>query len=775
MNTSPSMRETIKKKIQRLLSIKKPWAWKAVKYTWIAFLVIVLGFPFYIFTVRINLFGLYGGMPLLTQVENPENDLSSELVSADGVSLGRFFRYNRSQVNYNQLSPELANTLVFSEDHRFQQHSGIDLPAYVRVIYGLLTLNSKGGGSTITQQLAKNLYTQNPDKSLDGFVADLGTYPKRLVEKTKEWMISINLEKYFTKEEIIAMYLNTSEFGNNTYGIKVAAETYFRKSPDSLNLQESAMLVGMLQAPSYYNPVKYPERAITKRNEVLRKILSHKFKIQTEEQYDSIAALPLGLDYKILNQNEGIATYFRTMLSGYLMEFCKERNIDLWNSGLKIYTTIDSKLQVYAEEAMQEHMAYYQKEFIKQWGNRNPWVDEHTKYEIKGFLEARIKNTDAYRNLVKRYGAGHDSIKIMLNMKKPMTVFSFKGERDTLFSSLDSLNYYKRFLQTGFMSMDPATGHIKAWVGGVNHKYFKFDHVRQSTRQAGSTFKPFVYGLAMELGYSPCYKLRDVSPSFKLPGAGGVWSPENALGGRGDGREMTIRHAMAESVNTITAQLLQALGPENVVDFAKMLGITTHLDPVPSLCLGTSDVSLFEMVGAYSAFVNHGMHTKPFFLSRIEDKNGNVIANFIPETHQATDEQTAYKMVYMLRGGVEEERGTSGGLGWDIRENNEIGGKTGTTDNASDGWYMGITHDLVSGVWVGGDERSIHFPSWGFGAGARSARPIWEKFMRKAYADPKSGITKGIFERPSSGVENFDCSSFREDSLRSVQKPIDIN
>jgi penicillin-binding protein 1A len=768
------MTETIKEKIQRLLSLEKPWVRKSAKIVWILFLFIALGFPLYLFTVSINLFGLYGGMPGLTQVENPENDLSSEIISADGVSLGRYFRFNRSQVNYNQLSPELANTLIFSEDHRFLNHSGIDLPAYLRVIYGLLTLNinTQGGGSTITQQLAKNLFTQNPDRALDGSIAKLGGLPKRITQKTKELMIAIDLETNFTKEEIIAMYFNTSEFGNNTYGIKVAAETYFGKPTDSLNLQESAMLVGMLQAPSYFNPVKYPERATRKRNEVLRKILLHQFKIKTRAEYDSVAALPLGLKYKVLNQNEGIATYFRTVLGNYLMGFCKERNIDLWNAGLKIYTTIDSKLQMYAEEAMQEHMSVYQKQFVQQWGNRNPWVDEETHMEIRGFLDSRIKNTEAYRNLVQKYGEGHDSIKVMLNLKKPMTVFSYGGDRDTLFSSMDSLNYYKRFLQAGFMSMDPATGHIKAWVGGINHKYFKFDHVKQSTRQPGSTFKPFVYGLAMELGYSPCYKLRDVSPSFKVPGT--VWSPKNAEGGYGDGREMTIRHAMAESVNSVTAQLLQALHPENVVDFAQRLGIKSKLDAVPSLCLGTSDVSLFELVGAYCAFVNHGIHTEPYFLTRIEDKNGNVIANFIPETHQATDEQTAYKMVYMLKGGLEEQRGTSLGMGWDVREDNEIGGKTGTTDKASDGWYIGITHNLVSGGWVGGDERSIHFPSWGFGVGARSAMPIWEKYMRKAYADPTSGITKGYFEHPASGVPNFDCSTFKADSIRAVQKQYDI-
>ena len=769
------MIETIKNSIVKVIKFRSPWVKRTIVACWVFFLAIVVGFPLYIFAVRIDLFGLFGGMPPLTQVENPENDLSSELISSDGVSLGRYFRYNRSQVTYDELSPELANTLIYSEDHRFRNHAGIDLPAYLRVIYGILTFNMQGGGSTITQQLAKNLYTQNPDKSLDGYVAKLGRYPARLVQKTKEWMISIDLEKNFTKEEIIAMYLNTSEFGNNSYGIKVAAETYFGKTPDSLNIQESAMLVGMLQAISYYNPITHPERALHKRNEVLRKLLRHKFVIKTEEEYDSVVNLPLGIDFHLLNQNKGIATYFRTILSGYLMNFCNERGIDLWNSGLKIYTTIDSKLQVYAEEAMMEHMEAFQADFDKAWGRRNPWVGvDDEKKEIRGFLDSRIKRTDTYKALVAKYGTGDDSVQIMLKLKRPMKVFSYKGEIDTLFNSYDSLNYYKRFLQAGLMAMDPRTGHIKAWVGGVNHKYFKYDHVQQGTRQPGSTFKAFVYGLAIEAGFSPCEKMHDVSPSFKVSGT--VWSPKNSDGNYGDGREMTIRHAMAESVNSVTAQLLQRLHPENVVEFAHRLGIKSYLDPVPSLCLGTSDVSLFEITGAYASFVNHGIHTQPFFLTRIEDKNGNVIANFIPEVRQATDEQTAYKMIYMLRGGAEEQGGTSTGLGFDIREDNEIGGKTGTTDNASDGWYMGVTHDLVTGVWVGGDERAIVFPSWAFGAGARSARPIWEKFMRKLYNDPESGIVKGRFERPKSGIDiSFDCSSYKLDSIRAAQRRFILN
>lgn len=724
----------------------------------------------YVFTVSVDLFGLFGGMPSLAEVENPENDLSSELISSDGVTLGRYFRYNRSQVAFNELSDTLVNTLVISEDHRFYQHSGLDFPAYLRVAWGLLTLQPAGGGSTITQQLAKNLYTQNRDKGLDGLVAKLGRYPRRLVQKTKEWIISVNLERSFTKHEIIAMYLNTSEFSSNSYGIKVASETYFNKPPDSLNLQESALLVGMLQAPTFYNPVLHPENAISKRNEVLYKLYRSQYVLTTREQYDSVAALDLGLQFRLQDQNEGLAPYFRTVIQANLMQFCAERGIDLWNSGLKVYTTIDSRLQHYAEEAMKEHMKNLQTEFTKQWEGKNPWVDDG-RNEIPGFLRMRIKQSETYKNLVARYGEGHDSVRILLNLKKPMKIFSWEGEKDTLFSSMDSLAYYKRFLQSGLMAMDPNTGHIKAWVGGFNYRYFKYDHVKQGTRQPGSAFKPFVYGLAMESGYSPCYVLEDIAPSFQ------GWYPPNSDGSRGTGEKMTIRQAMARSVNSITAQLMKALGEQNVVDFAHQVGIESKLDAVPSLCLGVSDVSLFELVGAYGTFVNNGIFTKPFYITRIEDKNGNVIETFVPKTRQAMDDQTAYKMIYMLMGGTEETGGTSQGLSRDLRIGNEIGGKTGTTNNASDGWYVGVTHDLVAGVWVGGDERAIHFPSWTFGQGTRSARPIWDKFMMKAYQDAASGITKGKFKVPKSGLDtSLDCAKYLQpDSVKIDQTPWDIN
>jgi penicillin-binding protein 1A len=734
MSTSPSLIATIKSKISSLLRIEKPWIGKTIKYVWIAFLCFVIGFPLYIYTVKIDLFGLYGAMPTTIEIENPENDFSSEVISADGVSLGRYYRFNRSQAQFEDLSEDLVNTFILSEDHRYKNHSGLDFEAFLRVIYGGLTFNMQGGGSTITQQLAKNLYTRNPDKALDGHIAKLGGYPKRIIEKTKEWIISVDLERNFTKEEIIAMYFNTVEFSSNSYGIKVASETYFNKQPDSLNLHESAVLVGMLQNPSLYNPKRWPERALKKRNTVLDKLYKHKYKIQTREQLDSVKALPLDLNFNLQNQNEGLATYFRTVLGNYLLQYCKARGIDLYNSGLKIYTTIDTRMQKYAEEAVTTQMKTLQKQFEAEWKSRkrNPWVDESGR-EIGDFLQKRIRQSDAYKAYAAKYGENSDSLKIMLNLKKQMTVFSWDGERDTLFSSYDSLNYYKHFLQTGFMAVDPYTGHIKAWVGGINHKYFKYDHVKQGTRQPGSTFKSFVYGLAMENGWSPCVIKKDIAPQFNLPNQP-PWYPLNADGSRGQGESMTIRKAMAQSVNSITAQVMQELKAENVVEFAHRVGIQSKLDAVPSLCLGTSDVSLYEMVGAYATFVNSGIYTEPIYITRIEDKNGNVVEIFNPKTREALNEQTAYKMIYMLRGGAEEEGGSSLGLSKEVRHGNEVGGKTGTTNDASDGWYMGITHDLVAGAWTGGDERAIHFPSWVFGQGGRTARPIWDLFMQKLYA-----------------------------------------
>lgn len=742
-----------------------------IKVLWVLALCFFVLLPIYFYTVSVDLFGLYGGMPSLKVLENPENDLSSELISADGKSLGRYFRFNRSQVTYEELSPELVNTLLASEDHRFYDHSGIDLRGLLRAVTGVLTFQYAGGGSTITMQLAENLFdTMSENEGLLYKVPGA----RQVVIKSKEWIISAMLEENFTKKEILAMYLNTVSFGSNAYGIKTAAETFFGKSVDSLNYQESSVLIGLLQGTTAFNPVQNYDRSLAKRNQVMNKLYRHGH--VSKEGLDSLKALPIDLtSYDVANQNKGLATYFRSMIKYELTLWANAHGYDLYEDGLKIYTTIDSRMQEYAEEAVKEHMAVLQKSFNNSWNDADPWRNANGGV-IKNFVESRFKRTEHYRKLVKKYGAGADSIDIIANTPKKMKIFSWQGEIDTVMSPLDSIRYYKHFLHAGLLSMDPRTGHIKAWVGGINHKYFKYDHVRQGKRQPGSTFKPFVYGTAIEQGYPPCYEVTDVAVTFNLP-EGGTWSPPNFDGTYGTGEKMTIRQAMARSVNTITAHMMQKVEPANVVDFAHRVGIQSELDPVPALSLGTTIVSVYEMVGAYSTFANLGIFTKPYYITRIEDKNGNVIENFVPETRQAISQQTAYKMLYMLRGGVEEEGGTSRGLSLEVKIDNELGGKTGTTNDASDGWYMGVTKDLVTGIWVGGDEPVIHFRSWALGQGSRSARPIWDKYMQKLYADDSVPVEKGAFPRPVGGIDvSLDCSRYgtnENDSTNVVEEAWD--
>jgi len=757
MSRANSSRKT-SPRMKKLLLSRRRWYKKGVRAIWIAVVCFMLGLPTYIFCVQINLFGFFGDLPSLRDIENPENDLSSELISADGISLGRYFRFNRSQVSYNQLSNDLINTLLISEDHRFQEHSGLDFQAFIRVIYGVVTfdVSAKGGGSTLTQQLAKNLFTINPQ--LDGSLAKLGPIPRRIIQKTKEWIIAIELEKNFTKEEIIAMYLNTCNFGSNAFGIKVASETYFKKRPAIVNIQESAVLVGLLQNPSLYNPHYNPNNALTKRNQVLYKLYSHGY-FKSQQQYDSLTALPIQLKYSVQNQNAGLAPYFLNAIESDLEQWCEEHGYNLLESGLKIYTTIDSRMQRHANAAVTESMKAQQQIFNEHWRGRNPWIDDSGK-EIEGFLDSRIKQTDIYRNLVSKFGESSDSVMIKLKEKKRMRIFTWNGERDTVFNFFDSLSYYKRYLQAGFMAMNPETGAVKAWVGGINHKFFKYDQVRQGKRQPGSTFKPVVYGTAIEAGFNPCQKLQDISPTITLTN-GKTWTPPNAGGDYGTGEQYTLRQALALSKNSITAQIMQRTGVENIISFARRIGITSHLDAVPTLSLGVSDLSVYELVGAYCTFVNLGTYTQPYFITKIEDRNGNVIQNFVPKIKQGISEQTAFTMVHMLMGGVEEEGGSSRSLSEEVTADNEVGGKTGTTNNASDGWYIGITHNLVAGAWVGGVERNIRYRQWSMGQGGRTALPIWDNFMRKVYADLNLEVEKGQFKRPDHMDISFDCAKYR--------------
>ncbi|MDI1324560.1 MAG: transglycosylase domain-containing protein [Algoriphagus sp.] len=746
----------------------EPWVQKTIKYLWIAFVGGFFAFILFVWMLSINFLGLFGSLPDFKALENPDSELASELYSTDGILLGTYFRENRSPVTFDELSPNLVNALIATEDVRFEDHSGIDMTAMLRVfVKSILLGQDSGGGSTLSQQTAKNLFkTRNDDNQ--GLLSSIPGL-RMLIVKTKEWIVATQLEKSYTKNEILTLYLNTSEFGSNAYGIKTAAKTFFKKSPAELNVQESAVLVGLFKAPTYYSPVFNPENSLRRRNTVLGQM--YRNDLLTETEYDSISQLPIELDYSVSNQNQGLATYFREVVKADLIKWTKENlksdgsAYDLYGDGLRIYTTIDSRMQRYAEESVDEHMRSLQATFFKEMGTREPWVDGNNQI-IPNFIEDQVKRTEAYRLLKQRYGNDVDSIDFRLNEKKKMKVFSWeKGEIDTLMSTMDSMRYYKKFLQTGFMSMDPHTGHIKAWVGGMDHKYFKFDHVKQGKRQPGSTFKPFVYAAAIENGYSPCYTVVDQPVEVYIPGQP-AWSPSNA-DGKFSYANMTIRHAMAESINSVTAYMMKKLSPKIIVETARRLGITSDLEEVPALALGVNDVSIFEMVGAFGTFVNKGEHTTPYYIDRIEDKNGNVIQQFTPKKRPAMSEEHAYLMTYMLRGGFEERGGTSQGVPYTIREGNELGGKTGTTQNASDGWYMGISKDLVSGTWVGGDDRAIHFRSWTAGQGSKTARPIWVKYMTKVYADKSLGYTKGAFPRPERPLSiEINCDVYEKESQR---------
>ncbi len=730
---------------------------------WLVFILGLVGFVLFVVSVNANFLGLFGEMPEFESLENPESELASELYSADGVLLGKYFRENRTPVTYNELSPNLINALISTEDLRFEDHSGIDPRALARVFVKSIILMQKnaGGGSTLSQQTAKNLFKTRSGDS-QGLLSKIPVL-RMVIIKTKEWIVATKLESAYTKDEILTMYLNTSDFGSNSFGIKTASKTFFNKDTRDLNAQESATLVGLLKAPSYYSPVYNTENSTRRRNTVLAQMKNANFISQS--QFDSLASIPMELEYQVESHNEGLATYFREAVKADLIKWTKENlqpdgsNYDLFGDGLKVYTTIDSRLQRYAEEAVQEHMSELQEKFIEEMGDRDPWIDSRRRV-IPEFIENAVKRTEAYRNLKSRYGDNKDSIDFHLNVKKKMKVFSYEGNIDTLMSTMDSMRYYKKFLQTGFVSMDPHSGHIKAWVGGTNHSHFKYDHVKQGKRQPGSTFKPFVYAAAIENGYGPCYTVIDQPVEINIPNQP-TWRPSNA-DGKFTHERMTIRSAMSQSVNSITAYMMKKLSPAVVVETAHRIGITSELEAVPALALGTVDVSIMEMVGAFSTFVNKGEHITPIYIDRIEDKNGNVLHQFIPRKRTAMSEEHAYIMVYMLRGGTEEEGGTSQGLPWSIRDQgNEIGGKTGTTQNASDGWYMGITKDLVSGVWVGGDDRAIHFRSWINGQGSRTARPIWSKYMSKVYEDSSLGITKGPFPKPERPISiEIDCSKY---------------
>ena len=727
-----------------------------IKKFWLLwFLLLALVFIFFYGVVA----EWFGTMPTFEELENPKSNLASEVYSADGELLGTYFIENRSNISYRDISPNLINALVAIEDIRFEKHSGIDEKALLRVFYGVITGNHKGGGSTLTQQLAKNLFPRGR----------LST-PQLILRKFQEWVTALKLERYYSKEEIIAMYLNTVPFGHNSFGIKSASSTFFDCTPDSLNLQQAALMAGVVNAPTRYSPISNPERSMQRRNLVLNQM--QKYDFITQRVYDSVSQLPLGVSkYSIRDHNQGIARYLREYLRGTLKEWCKTHYkpdgspYNLYKDGLKIYTTINSRMQRYAEEAVREHLSLdLQPDFYDHWEGYTyapfDFDEEEIEEAVDRIMLQTVKRSERYRRL-RNSGMGLDSI--LDNFEKPvnMRIFSWNGSIDTIMTPMDSIRYYKYFLQAGLLSMESHTGYVRAMVGGIDYQYFKFDHVVQGKRQVGSTFKPFLYTLAMQEGeYAPCYKVSNISYSVELDD-GTYWAPRNSGNDR-VGEEVTLKWALANSNNWISAYLIGLFSPQSVRQMARKMGVTSDIPAVPSIALGTPDLSLYEMVGAMNTFANRGVYVKPTFVTKVEDKNGNLLERFVPEKTESMNEITAYKMLKLMQGVVES--GTGNRLQWKYGFQNPIAGKTGTTQNQSDGWFMGVTPDLTTGIWVGADDRSVHFRTIGLGQGANMALPIWAIYMKKVYADPSLGISQGEFDKPLRDVMiEFDCEKYERE------------
>lgn len=724
--------------------------------------------------------GLFGSMPSFEDLENPDSNLATEIISSDGVVIGKYFQVNRSQLKYSDLPKNLVDALVATEDERFYEHSGIDGRGTLRAV---LSLGTNGGASTLTQQLAKQLFHGEGSKFL----------PFRIVQKVKEWIIAIRLERQYTKNEILAMYCNVYDFGNYAVGVSSAAHTYFSKSPKELTVDESAILVGMFKNSGLYNPVRNPVGVKNRRNVVLAQM--EKAHMITKAEKEKLQALPITLHFKLESHREGMATYFREYLREYMKKWAETNkkpdgsDYDIYKDGLKIYTTIDSRMQAHAEEAVSAHMANLQEEFfIQQKTNKNAPFVNITEKETNRILKLAMKNSNRWY-VMKSMDKSEDEIIESFNKKTKMTVFTWKGERDTIMTPLDSIRYYKHFLQAGLMAMDPQTGNIKAWVGGINYKYFQYDHVAQGARQVGSTFKPFVYATAIEqLNMSPCDSIIDAP--FTIPvGRHHVtetWTPRNS-----NNRYMgmvTLKKALANSINTVSAKLIDKVGPEAVIKLTHKLGVKTQIPAQPSIALGAVDITVEEMVAAYSTFANQGVYNKPQFLSRIEDKSGVVIYEPIPESHDVLNKDIAFAVVKLLEGVVEggsgnRLRSTYGGngdnrwTGYPYAFTNPIAGKTGTTQNQSDGWFMGMVPNLVTGVWVGCEDRSARFKSLTYGQGATSALPVWGYFMKLCYNDPNLKVSKEPFERPANLSIRVDCyqprkvnDSIAKDSIQSTDE-----
>ena len=749
--------------------------WKFFVIFWSVVLVGIIGVFVFFWLISA---GKLGFMPTFEELENPNNRFASEVYFADGPIMNRYFeKENRKYIEYREIPQSVIDALIATEDVRFYDHSGGDVRGLFRVAKGLLTANtSAGGGSTISQQLAKMLFPRESDLN----VFELA------IRKFREWVIAVRLEKSYTKEEILTMYLNKYDFLNLAVGISSAADIYFQVPLDSLKVEQAAMLIGMAKNSSYYNPVRRPELTLNRRNVVLSQM--YKYDKITREECDSLKKLPLGLNFKRVDHKEGLATYFREYLRLFmtankpdrkryrdlsqfrldsiawetnpLYGWCKKNvkvdgsHYDLYSDGLKIYTTLDSRMQKYAEEAVREHLSQdlqplFDKEKVKK--HRPPFSNDMTPTEIEEVLDRSIRQSERYRVLSKQ-GMSFKEIRKTFDQPLKMQVFTWNGIRDTVMTPLDSIKHYKSFFRSGFMVMQPQTGYIKAYVGGPDYRYFMYDMVSAGKRQVGSTIKPILYTLAMQEGLGPCDKVPNIPQTFILP-TGEPWSARG--GTKRQGEMVTLRWGLANSENNISAWVLKQFTPEAVAQMAHKMGITSFIDPVPSVFLGTAEITVKEMVAAYSIFANKGVYNSPLPVYRIEDKYGNVLQEFRPESREVITENTAYLMCNLLEGVV--TGGTGVRLRYKYKLMNPMGGKTGTTQKHADGWFMGVTPDLVGGVWVGAEDRSIHFQNLANGQGASMALPIWAKFLLKAYADPRLKMSDRPFDRPAGINKRLDC------------------
>jgi len=728
-------------------------AWKIFAIFWVCV---------FVFFTLLSM-GWLGFMPSFEELENPHSNQATEVLSEDGEILGFIGVENRSDVTYGELSPNLINALIATEDVRFYKHSGIDSRSLMRVFFKTLIgrHSSSGGGSTITQQLAKNLFPREHK-------GKIGT----VFSKFKEWVVAVKLEHNYSKQEIITMYLNTVDFGSNSFGIKTASKTFFDKSPAELTVDEAAVLVGLLKAPTAYSPVLNPENSLNRRNTVLAQM--NRYDYLDDEEYERLKAKSIDMShYTLPSHNDGLATYLREYVRNYMKDWCKHHrnsdgdHYDVHKDGLRIYTTIDSRMQRYAEAAVREHLGKeVQPQFERELRLRggNPFCDISSEQQEKIMVKA-MKNSDRYYQMKHEQGLSDKEIRKAFNQKVKMRVFAWNGNRDTVMSPWDSLLYYKKFINVGMMSVEPGTGHVKVYVGGINYRHFKYDNV-QSHRQVGSTFKPFVYTMALQdLGMYPCTEVPNSEVCFEQWGQPD-WCPKNSTHER-ENEMVTLKWALAHSVNWVSAYIMKQGSPEQVVSIARKMGVTSDIDAVPAICVGTPEITVYEMAAAMATFANKGEYVEPIIITRIEDKKGTVLQNFSTSRHEAISERTAYLMIELMKGVVHSGTGVRLNYRYRLNEfSTAIAGKTGTTQNNSDCWFVGITPRLATAIWTGGEVRSIHFRNMTFGQGAAQALPIFGHFMRNVYQDKSLHFSRADFERPSVPLDTeLDCSKFQQEVL----------